>query len=100
MKQPGKAVVWPANIDSAKTTGQGRKVSKNHSVHTPKLQEMQTAANNLGLKFEIVKASSRPDSWWEKTGHLIVDGSGMGKKPLLLALAEEVRRLRAGKLQQ
>ena len=98
MKQPGKAVVWPVNIDSVKTTGQGRKVSKNHSVHAPKLQEMQTAASSLGLKFEI-KASSRPDSWWEKTGHLIIDRPGMNKRALLQALAEEIRRLRAGKFQ-
>lgn len=97
MKQPGKAAVWPANIDSAKTAGQGRKVSKNLSVHTPKLQEMQTAASNLGLKFEMIKASSRPDLWWEKTGHLVVDKSGMSKRALLLGLAEEIRRLRAGK---
>jgi signal recognition particle subunit SEC65 len=97
LRQPGKVTVWPANIDSSKTAGQGRKIKRSLTVHAPRLQEMQTAASNLGLKFEIVKASSRPDSWWEKTGHMILERSGMSKRELLLALAAEIRRLRAGK---
>ncbi|MBS7623695.1 signal recognition particle protein Srp19 [Candidatus Bathyarchaeota archaeon] len=100
MRQPGKVTVWPANIDSTKTTGQGRKVKKSLSVHSPRLHEMQTAASNLGLKFEIVKGSSRPDSWWEKTGHMILERSGMSKRELLLALVAEIRRLRNGRSYQ
>lgn len=97
LKQPGKAVIWPANCDSTKTTKQGRRVRKELCVNSPKLQEIMAAAGNLGLRFELVKDSSRPNSW-EKTGNLIVEKSGLRKRALLLALAKEIRRLRAGKV--
>ena len=90
-------MVWPANIDSAKTTGEGRKVRKEACVTSPKLQEMSAAAANLGMKFEIITGSSRPIFWWDKTGHLLVEKSGMSKRALLVSLAEQIRRLRATK---
>ncbi len=95
MKQPGKAVVWPVNIDSARTLGQGRKIPRGLCVNSPKLQELSSAAESLGLRFEVVKGSSRPCSWWEKAGHLVVERSEMSKRTLLTHLAEEVKRLRA-----
>jgi signal recognition particle subunit SRP19 len=100
LKQPGKAVIWPANFDSTKTMKQGRRVRKELCVNFPKLQEIVAAAGNLALRFELVKESSRPNSWWEKTGNLIVERSGLKKRALLLALAKEIRRLRAGKAQE
>jgi len=100
LKQPGKAVIWPASCDSTKTTKQGRKVRKELCTNLPKLQEIAAAAGNLGLRFELVKDSSRPNSWWEKTGNLVAEKSGLRKRTLLLALAKEIRILRAGKVQE
>jgi signal recognition particle subunit SEC65 len=95
MKQPGKAVIWPANINSLKTVAGGRKLSKEHCIKSPKLNEISIAAEQLGLKFEIIKESARSDSWWENTGHLIVERQGNSKKNLLLKLAAQIEKNRA-----
>lgn len=97
MKQPGKAVIWPANINSLKTIAQGRKISKQYCMKSPKINEISTAAEQLGLKFEIIKDSARSDSWWENTGNLVVEKQGSSKRDLLLKLAEQVKKNRAEK---
>ena len=96
MKQPGKAVVWPANIDSTKSARQGRRIRKDFCVNSPKLQEMNAAAERLRLSFEVIRGSSRPSSWWDKTGHLIVETSGTSKRDILLNVAKEIKHTRAG----
>lgn len=97
MKQPGKAVIWPANINSLKSIAQGRKLSKQYCIKSPKLNEISTAAEQLGLKFEIIKESARSDSWWENTGNLVVEKQGSSKRNLLLKLVEQVKKNRAEK---
>ncbi len=95
MKQPGKAVLWPANIDSSRTSKQGRKIHRSLCVNSPRLQEMETAARTLELGFEIIKGSSRPNSWWDRPGSIVVEKSGMSKRALLSDIAREIRNLRA-----
>ncbi len=95
MKQPGKAVIWPANMNSLKTAAHGRKISKEYCINSPKLNELSMAAEQLGLKFEIIKESARSDSWWENTGNLVVEKQGISKRNLLLKLAEQIKKNRA-----
>jgi signal recognition particle subunit SRP19 len=95
MKQPGKAVIWPANINSLKTVASGRKLSKEYCIKSPKLNEISMAAEQLGFKFEIIKESARSDSWWENTGNLIVEKHGNSKKNLLLKLSAQIKKNRA-----
>jgi len=97
LKQPGRAVVWPVDIDSTKSMGQGRKIRRDLCINSPKLQEISTAAERLNLRFEVIRGSSRPSSWWDKTGHLIVEKSGTSKRGILLSLVKEIRRARAAK---
>ena len=97
MKQPGKAVIWPANINSLKTVANGRKISKGYCIKSPKLNEISRAAEQLGLKFEIINESARSDSWWETTGNLIVEKQGRSKRNLLIKLAEQIKKNRAVK---
>jgi signal recognition particle subunit SEC65 len=84
MKQPGKAVIWPANINSLKTVAGGRKLSKEHCIKSPKLNEISIAAEQ-----------ARSDSWWENTGHLIVEKQGNSRKNLLLRLVAQIEKNRA-----
>ena len=95
MKQPGKAVIWPANMNSLKTVAHGRKISKEYCIKSPKLNEISMAAEQLGLKFEIIKESARSDSWWENTGNLVVEKQGNSKRNLLLKLVEQIKKNRA-----
>ncbi|MGQ9542995.1 MAG: signal recognition particle subunit SRP19/SEC65 family protein [Candidatus Bathyarchaeia archaeon] len=95
MRRPGKIVVWPASIDLTRTVGQGRKLRRELCVNTPSLQELLTAADRLGLKYEVYKGAARSNSWWEKTGYILVDKGNNRKRIILERLAGEVRRLRS-----
>jgi len=89
-------VVWPSNLDSAKTRRSGRKLPKGQSVQSPRLEELNEAANVLSIDHEIVAGKSRPLSWWERGGYLIVAKS-TPKSAVIHSLASEVRKLRAAR---
>jgi len=97
LKQPGKCVVWPANINGAKARRAGRKLPKSACVDSPKLGEMEAAAKALGLTFESVHAKARPGEWWEKTGYLILERKGRSKIQLLMEISRRVAGLRQAK---
>lgn len=96
MKQHGKIVVWPANLDSTKSRKQGRKLAKGHGIQTPRLDELSDASRRLSLEVEPTPGRSRPSSWWEKTGYLTVVKNGT-RTQILRSLADEVRHLRNAK---
>ena len=93
MKLRGKMVIWPANLDSTKTRKFGRKIPKAQALQSPRLEELDGAANALSLEHEEVPAKSRPHIWWEKTGYMVVNKSNK-KSELLRSLASEARKQR------
>ena len=96
MKLHGKMVIWPSNLDTTKTRRLGRKLPKGQSVQSPRLEELSEAAKALLLEHEIVTGKSRPPSWWEKGGYLIVTKSTPKSNPLR-SMASEVRKLRVAR---
>jgi signal recognition particle subunit SRP19 len=96
LKLHGKAVIWPANLDSTKSRKRGRKLAKGSALQTPRLEELGDAANQLSIKHEVVAGKSRPSTWWEKGGYLIVPKATPQSK-LLHSLASEIRKQRATK---
>ena len=86
-------VIWPSNLDSTKTRRSGRKLPKSQSVQSPRLDELNEAAKTLGMDHEGVSGKSRPPSWWEKGGYLIITKS-TPKSEAIRSLANEVRKLR------
>jgi len=94
LKQPGKAVVWPANLDSAKTRQQGRRLPKAKCVESPKLAELEKAATEIGLNPTAVADAARPSLWWQKTGYIIVDRRSKPKTVVLTELAQAIGKLR------
>jgi signal recognition particle subunit SRP19 len=99
LKNPGKIIVWPANLDSAKSKIEGRKVAKAIAVQAPRPEEINEAAKRLSLEAELVLGKSRPSSWWEKAGYVIVTKKGT-KTNVFRALAGEIRKIRATKLEK
>ncbi len=85
--------VWPSNIDSAKTRGQGRKVPQSRAVRGPSLKELVQASNVLGYVSEAVEGTARPSMPWEKHGYLVVRKPGPRIATLKL-LAAEIARTR------
>ena len=93
MKLRGKMVIWPANLDSTKTRKSGRKIPKGQAIQSPRLEELDLAANSLSIEHEKTPAKSRPTTWWEKGGYLIVNKTTR-KPETLRSLASEIRKHR------
>jgi len=89
-------ILWPANLDSTKSRIQGRKIPKGSAVQTPRLDEISEAAKRLSLDAETSPGKSRPRTWWEKNGYLIV-AKKKTKSEMLRNVATEIRRIRAAR---
>jgi signal recognition particle subunit SRP19 len=72
MRKQDKVIIWPAYFDSAKTRGDGRRVSKSLAVPSPKVLEIKEAVEKLGLSYELVLEAGYPKTPWLKTGMLLV----------------------------
>ncbi|OFX15409.1 hypothetical protein A3K71_00175 [archaeon RBG_16_50_20] len=99
MKQPGKRVIWPANLDSTKSREEGRKLAKGLAVQAPRLEEINEAATRLSLEAEVAAGKSRPRSWWEKGGYVILPKND-ARTTMLRSLASEIKKIRAAKSSQ
>jgi len=88
-----RATIWPVYIDSKKTKHEGRKISLEHAISTPKLREISRAAKKLGLNPEVEKNKSYSRSWWESSGRVTVDKT-MPKREILVKLSNIIRGYR------
>lgn len=87
-----RIVLWPVYIDSTKSRGKGRKISKHHAVPRPRVEEIVEAAEILGLR-PIIEDKKYPRLWWEQEKRIIV----LKKYPrqeLLRKIAEKVKEIR------
>ncbi len=71
MRKQDKIIMWPAYFDSTKTRKNGRRVTKNLAVVSPRVTEIKDAAEKLRLKCEIVADVAYPKTPWLKTGMLL-----------------------------
>jgi signal recognition particle subunit SRP19 len=95
MKQPGKCVVWPANITASKSRKEGRRIKRSLSLDSPKPAEIFESAKRLGLNPQVVEKAGRPCSWWEKSGYVVVDRVGRTKSRVLADIAQTIQKSRA-----
>lgn len=89
MKRPGFMIIWPAQIDSSKTRGQGRKLPVSRAVKQPSTKEVWQAAMSLGYSPEITEKTALSKSPWEKTGHVVVKKTGQ-RPTVLKSIAGEI----------
>ena len=88
-----KAIIWPVYIDLKKTKHEGRRVSLEHAVSTPKLREVSRATAKLGLNPEVEKNKSYSRSWWEASGRVTVDKT-MPQRELLAKISNIIKGYR------
>ncbi|MDD2666183.1 MAG: signal recognition particle protein Srp19 [Methanocellales archaeon] len=93
MKNKGKRIIWPANIDGTKSKGQGRIISKKDSVQSPELDEIKRSAEMLGLNPEMEPDKAYPRSWWEFRGRVLVDDKG-SKSSIARKIADNIKKWR------
>ncbi len=94
MRKQDKAIIWPAYFDSARTRKEGRRVSKNSAVQSPKSLEIQEAASKLGLKHEIVPEVGYPKTPWIKTGMILVEKK-VPKEQIVKNIAKQLLKMRS-----
>jgi signal recognition particle subunit SRP19 len=94
MRKQEKYIIWPQYFDQNRTRSQGRKIPKNQAQPTPRLEEIQKAAQRLGLTAEIVPESAYPSTPWLKTGIALVSKKGT-KLETMRKIARELGAQRA-----
>ena len=94
MRKQDKAIIWPTYFDQTKTRKNGRRVPKNMAVQSPKILEIQEAAQKLGLKLEVVADKGYPKTPWTKTGMLLVEKKG-SKEQVITRIAKQLLKTRS-----
>lgn len=67
------------------------------SIDLPRLGELEAAARSLSLDPTSKTGASRPSSWWEKTGYLLVERRNSSRAEILKSIARQVARERASR---
>jgi len=93
MRKQNRLVLWPVYFDSTKTRQQGRRISKGLAVTTPRLDELQKAAEKCGLQTEVVPDVKHPHAPWQKTGLISVPKSA-SKMQIIHRVAKELSNIR------
>jgi len=93
MRKQNKIVLWPAYFDSTKTRLQGRRIPKGLAVTSPRLDELQKAAERCGLQTEVFSDVKHPHAPWQKTGLIFVPKSA-SKMQMIRRVAKELFNLR------
>jgi len=97
LKQHGKIIIWPANMDSSKSRRAGRKLHRASCIEMPKLAEVEDAARALGLESTSMSDAARPSRPWEKTGYVLVERKGKARSFVLKSLVQAIHKSRQTK---
>jgi signal recognition particle subunit SRP19 len=93
MRKQEKVMIWPAYFDQARTRNEGRRVQKSLAVPSPKLLEIQEAAQKTGVEFEMVPDKGYSKTPWLKTGLLLVEKKG-SKEQVINRIAKQLLKAR------
>ena len=93
MKNPGHAVIWPVDLDSTKSRGQGRKLPVARAIKQPNLREIVQAATILGYAPEQTEKMAKPGLHWEKVGYVTIKKTAP-KGMMLKSIAGEIVKIR------
>jgi len=94
MRKQDKAIIWPAYFDQARTRKEGRRVPKSLGVQSPKIGEIEEAAEKLGLKHVVAVEAGYPKTPWAKTGMLMVEKKG-SKEQTIRKIAKQLLKVRS-----
>ncbi|MEM3579394.1 MAG: signal recognition particle subunit SRP19/SEC65 family protein [Candidatus Bathyarchaeia archaeon] len=94
MRKQDKVIMWPVYFDLTKTREEGRKISKNLAVPSPKISELKEAAEKLGLQHELVPDVCYPKTPWLKTGMLLI-AKKEPKNQILKKVARQLQKIRS-----
>ncbi len=99
MRKLDKAIIWPVYFDVSKTRKEGRRVPKNIAVQSPKILEVQQAAEKVGLKNEVNLDAHFPKMPWAKSGMLYVEKKEP-KEEIIQKIGKQLVRIKSQQAQQ
>jgi signal recognition particle subunit SRP19 len=94
MRKLNKVIIWPIYFDQAKTRKEGRRITKNSAVQSPKITEIQQAVDRLGLKSEVNLDAHFPKMPWVKTGMLFVEKKE-AKEKIIQKIAKQLMKIKS-----
>lgn len=96
IRQKGQIVIWPVYLDAARARNEGRLTPVEFCVRSPRVSEIQRAAQKLELNPEVVADRAHPAAWTDRSGMVLIDNKGP-KSDLLRKIGAEIIRMRGGK---
>jgi signal recognition particle subunit SRP19 len=93
MRKLDKAIIWPVYFDSGRTRKEGRRISKNQAVLSPKILEIKEAADKLGLENELRADAHFPKMPWAKSGMLLVEKKE-AKEAIIKKLSKQLVKIK------
>jgi signal recognition particle subunit SRP19 len=99
MRKLDKAIIWPVYFDAGRTRKEGRRVPKQMAVDSPKIVELQQAADKLGLENEVNLEAHFPKTPWAKSGMLYVE-KNEPKEEIIQKLAKQLVKIKNQQTQQ
>ena len=88
----GKIRLWPAYFDASYTWGEGRRIPISLASRSPKVEELEKAAQILGLNPILEPGAAYSKYPWRRTGVVLVDKKG-SKTQVLREIAKKLREL-------
>jgi len=93
MKLRDKKVIWPSNLSKDVSRREGRKIQKRIAIKSITIDEINTAAQSLGLRVELFPKKSIPSNPWRNEGYITIKYDGP-KQEILILLAEKIIEIR------
>ncbi|MDO9539235.1 MAG: signal recognition particle subunit SRP19/SEC65 family protein [Methanocalculus sp.] len=75
-------ILYPCYFNGAFSRAEGRRISKKHALKSPKIQDIERAARDLGISQVVIEPNSHPAHWSRREGRLRVNWQG--SKELLI----------------
>jgi signal recognition particle subunit SRP19 len=88
-KDEGQQVLWPRYFDKGLSKAQGRRVSKEQAVPSPRTEDIAKAVKELNLKFRVEPDAAHPSAPWKPTGRVVVQ-SDLEKTKLIKWVAKRL----------
>jgi signal recognition particle subunit SRP19 len=85
----GKIRLWPAYFDIKNSRKAGRKVPASLALGEPKIEDIEKAAETLGLH-PLIELLTYPKAPWKKTGVVLIDKKG-SKTEIIMNIARQLR---------
>ncbi|MHA1616876.1 MAG: signal recognition particle subunit SRP19/SEC65 family protein [Candidatus Njordarchaeales archaeon] len=96
MSEREEWIIYPEYFDSRLSRRLGRKVSLQHAIKSPQLEELYEALKYLKIRgIRIEKDKSHPANWIERKGRIIIYKiPGKSKHSLLIEIAKALKHVR------